>query len=718
VAISLSSIGLLCYFSYKFQNASRFVQRSFAIKTYFYENEGKNMSVSFEAKQQIERLKTIIREHNYRYYVLDQPSIPDSEYDLLLRELQRLEAEYPELKTIDSPTQRVGAAPLKLFNAVQHKIPMLSLSNAFEDDEVFTFDKRIRERLNVESVEYACEPKLDGLAISLLYKEGVLVRAATRGDGTTGEEVTENVRTIQSVPLRLKGDEIPTWLEVRGEVYFPKAGFKQLNQQARKQGEKEFANPRNAAAGSLRQLDSRITAQRPLAMFCYGVGQVVGMTLPDLYTEVLQRLRAFGLSTVPFSEVVEGATGCLAYYHRMEKKRDSLPYEIDGIVYKVNRHDLQQLLGFIARAPRWALAHKFPAQEKVTILENVEFQVGRTGALTPVARLKPVEVGGVVISNATLHNMDEIKRKDIRIGDKVIVHRAGDVIPEVVGVVLDERPLTAKLVKLPAICPVCGANVIRVEGEAIARCSGGLYCPAQQKNQIRHFVSRKAMNIKGLGYQLINQLVDTSLVRSVSDIYHLKWDDLLSLERMGKKSVKKLLDRIELSKTTTFSRFLYALGIREVGETTAELLAKTFRGLEELKRADEEHLQSIPEIGPIVAQYIYLFFRESRNLMVIDNLLKVGVRWNQSDHADGLSDIEKKPLAGNNIVLTGVLSSMSREEAKEKLKALGAKVTESVSSTTTLVVAGESPGKKFRQAQQQHIKIIDEADLLELLQLK
>ena len=566
--------------------------------------------------------------HNHRYYVLDDPEIPDSEYDKLLRELQELEGQYPQLLSLDSPTQRVGAKPLGEFTQVKHLVPMLSLSNAFSEEEVQAFEKRLLDRIddkNIQTIEYAVEPKLDGLAVSLLYENGILVQGATRGDGETGENITENVRTINSIPLKLSGKNIPQTLEVRGEVYMPKASFEALNNKARETGDKTFVNPRNAAAGSLRQLDSRITASRNLAMYCYSTGRIVGADMPDNHFDALQQLAGWGFRICPEIKVVKGAVGCLDYYQEIGSKRDALSYEIDGVVYKVNSLDLQKQLGFVSRAPRWAIAHKFPAQEQMTLLKDVEFQVGRTGALTPVARLEPVFVGGVTVTNATLHNMDEIARKDIRIGDTVIVRRAGDVIPEVARFVPEKRPADAREIYLPARCPVCDSAVEQIEGEAVARCSGGLYCPAQRKEAIKHFASRKALDIDGLGDKLVEQLFDEKLIENISDLYHLTAEQLSGLERMGDKSAQNLVNALEKSKTPSLARFIYALGIREVGETTAKSLANHYRSLDALKNATVEELQQVDDVGPIVAGHVVSFFQQVHNNEVIDALLDSGI---------------------------------------------------------------------------------------------
>lgn len=662
------------------------------------------------ARARIKGLRELIEYHNYRYYVLDDPEIPDVEYDRLLRELQDLETRHPDLITSHSPTQRVGARPLAKFAEVRHALPMLSLDNAFSEAELRAFDQRVRDKLGVEQVAYVAEPKLDGLAVSLLYEQGELVRAATRGDGTTGEDITQNVRTIDSIPLRLIGKGWPKQLEVRGEVFMPRAGFEQLNARARKKGEKTFANPRNAAAGSLRQLDPKITARRPLDIYCYSVG-LSSHTLPSRHYEILQRLKDWGLRVSPLVKQVKGIEACLQYYRDIERQRADLSYDIDGVVYKIDRLAEQQVLGFVARAPRWAIAHKFPAEEALTVLTDVEFQVGRTGALTPVARLEPVEVGGVIVSNATLHNMDEVERKGVWIGDTVIVRRAGDVIPEVVSVVLAKRPESARKIKMPLHCPVCGSWVLRQEGEATSRCTGGLYCSAQRKEAIKHFVSRRALDIEGLGEKLVDQLVDNGLVEHVDDIYKLSFGQLAGLERMAEKSASNLLQAVEESKATTLARFVYALGIREVGEATARSLAIHFGSLQALSEANEDALLEVPDVGPIVAMHIQAFFREPHNREIIHNLQKAGVHWEES-----LSGIKQTlPLQGQTFVLTGTLAGIKRDEAKARLQALGAKVSGSVSKKTTAVIAGEKAGSKRTKAEALGIEILDERALVELI---
>ncbi|MGM0593319.1 MAG: NAD-dependent DNA ligase LigA [Pseudomonadota bacterium] len=658
------------------------------------------------------QLRDEIAYHNYRYYALDDPEIPDAEYDRLFRQLQQLEQAYPDLVTPASPTQRVGAQPLKGFDEVRHAIPMLSLGNVFSEEELLDFDRRVRDGLGIDKVDYCAEPKLDGLAISIRYEDGLLVRAATRGDGTTGEDVTQNVRTIESVPLKLYGSDYPQVLEVRGEVYIEKAGFEQLNQRQRERGEKPFANPRNAAAGSLRQLDSRVTAERPLTLYCYGVGVVEGTELPGHHSEILKRLKTWGLRICPEIKVVEGAQGCLDYYNDIGARRDSLPYEIDGVVYKVDSLAQQQELGFVSRAPRWATAHKFPAQEEMTTLNDVEWQVGRTGALTPVARLEPVHVGGVMVSNATLHNPDEIVRKDVRIGDTVIVRRAGDVIPEVVGVVASKRPDNTRAIETPSHCPVCGSEVVQEEGEAVPRCSGGLFCSAQRKNAIKHFASRKAMDIDGLGDKLVEQLVDAELIKDVADLFSLTKEQLAGLERMGEKSAANLVEALEKSKATTLERFLYALGIREVGESTARTLANHFGSLEKVEQAEEAQLIEVEDVGPIVAHHIYTFFRQAHNREVIDKLIAAGVHWSDVE----VLQAEEQPLEGQTFVLTGSLSAFSRDEAKTRLQALGAKVSGSVSKKTSVVVAGEAAGSKLTKAESLGVEVWDEARLQALFE--
>ncbi len=659
-------------------------------------------------KSRINELRELINEHNYRYHVLDDPTIPDAEYDRLVRELQSLEQLYPELITSDSPTQRVGATPLSTFPEVHHKMPMLSLDNAFSEEEALAFDKRIHDRLHTdEDIIYCCEPKLDGLAISLLYENGLLIQGSTRGDGTTGENITQNIRTVKSIPLKLRGHHFPKIKEIRGEVYMPKAGFNELNEQAKKHGEKIFANPRNAAAGSLRQLDPRITASRPLAMFCYGIGYVEKGNLPNKQSLVLKQLTEWGCRVAPEIKVVKGIKQCLVFHEAIAKKRHQLPYEIDGVVYKVDDFALQEKLGFVSRAPRWALAHKFPAHEELSEILDVEFQVGRTGILTPVARLKPVNVGGATVSNATLHNMDEIARKDIHIGDVVIVRRAGDVIPEVAQVVLDKRSSHVKKIILPKHCPVCGSLVEKPEGEAAARCTGTLICRAQIEEGIKHFASRRAMDINGLGDKIVEQLVAVDLIKSVADLYDLTPQQLIDLERMAEKSATKLCTAIAKSKATTLPRFLFALGIRDVGESTARVLAEHFGDLELIQNATEDELQFVPDVGPVVAKHIVEFFMQPQHKKLIHRLLSAGIQWPKIE-----TDIHKKPLMGKTFVLTGTLSSLTREDATEKLTQLGAKVTNSVSKSTNYVVVGETPGSKYEKAKELNIDILNEKQFL------
>ncbi len=672
------------------------------------------MTVPIRAQQRAADLRAQLNQHNYHYYVLDDPIISDAEYDRLLRELQELESEYIELVTADSPTQRVGAEPLLSFEEVKHNVPMLSLSNAFEENEVITFDRRIRERVDVDVVEYVAEPKVDGLAISLLYERGVLVRGATRGDGMTGEDVTQNVKTIRSIPLRLLGKQYPRLIEVRGEVFMTHKGFLALNKRQSSAGLKQFVNPRNAAAGSLRQLDPRLTAQRPLQMFCYALGEVDDGDMPESQYALLQQLRGWGLAVSPLVELVEGVEQCLAYYHGMVEKRQSLTYPIDGIVYKVNDLSLQQSLGFVSRAPRWALAHKFPAQEETTLVKAIEVQVGRTGAITPVARLEPVFVGGVTVSNATLHNRAEIERLDLRVGDTVVVRRAGDVIPEVVKVIGKRRPRAAKGFQFPTRCPVCHSEIVYEGGEGIiARCSGGLYCSAQRKEHLKHFASRKAMDIDGLGDKIIDQLVETGMVQDIADLYSLTVAQLAGLDRLAEKSAQNLVAALERSKQTTLHRFLFALGISQVGETTARQLTDHYGSLESIMNATENDLQSVTDIGPIVATNIYTFFRQSHNKQVIRKLRRRGVMWPETGIIK--KDVSKLPLSGKTIVLTGILSAMPRNEAKARLQDLGAKVAGSVSSKTDYVIVGAEPGSKAIKAAQLGVEVLDETQFLKLL---
>jgi len=669
------------------------------------------MTVHASAQTRASELRKLIDHHNYRYHALDEPEISDAEFDRLMRELKQLEADNPDLITPDSPTQRVGSAPVSELAEVVHTTAMLSLDNAFTEEDVTSFDRRVRERLEgVDSIEYAAEPKLDGLAVSFRYEHGKLVQAATRGDGMRGEDVTHNVRTVKAVPLRLR-DGAPDVLEVRGEIFMPIAGFREMNRRALENGEKAYVNPRNAAAGIVRQHDPRLTEGRPLDVYFYGLGEVKGWKLPATHGESLQRLRAWGLKISPLLKIVQGAAGVLEYYRDVGEKRSKLPYEIDGVVYKVNRFAQQRELGFVARAPRWAIAHKFPAHEENTLVRDVEFQVGRTGALTPVARLEPVFVGGVTVSNATLHNMDEVQRKDVRIGDTVVIRRAGDVIPEVVKVVIERRPQGAKLVKLPAKCPVCGSDVERTEGEAVARCTGGLFCPAQRKEALRHFASRRALDIEGLGTKIIDQLVEADLVHSPAALYRLTVQQFADLERMGEKSAAKLVDALEHSKSTTLARFLYALGIRDVGEATAAALAHHFGTLDALLAADEAAIQQVSDVGPIVAAHVRNFFQQAHNLEVIAELRKLGVTWPEQQPRA----VMRGHLTGKTFVITGTLDSMSRDEAGDRIVALGGKVSGSVSKKTSYVVVGADPGSKLKKAQELGVTILDEAGLLQLL---
>jgi len=741
------------------------------------------MTIPGEVSTRIAWLRDEIDRHNYQYYVLDAPLIPDSEYDRLLRELQQLEQQYPQLITPESPTQRVGAKPLQGFAEVDHKVPMLSLENAFSEKEMNSFDRRVRDRLkSAGPIRYSAEPKLDGLAISLRYEKGLLVQAATRGDGATGEDVTQNVRTIASVPLRLLGTDWPAVLEVRGEIFMPKAGFEALNERARKAGEKTFANPRNAAAGSLRQLDPKITAKRPLAMFCYGFGEIAGGALAETHSDSIKRLTAWGLRISPELQVIDGVQGCIDYYRTIAQRRDALEYDIDGVVFKVDRLDLQQALGFVSRAPRWAIAQKFPAQEEMTRLLGIDVQVGRTGALTPVARLEPVNVAGVTVTNATLHNEDEIRRKDIRIGDTVIIRRAGDVIPQVVQVVLDQRPDDTQQFLMPTHCPVCGSDVIRDPDQVAIRCSGGLFCPAQRKEAIKHFASRRAMDIEGLGDKLVDQLVDKDIVHDPADLYSLTIDQLVALDRMAEKSAQNILDALNKSKNTTLGRFLFSLGIVGVGETIAETLANSLGTLDDVmslrlqdlveikdsqaynlqktlagtrqKQLEQNHpfevisahrglkwftevhwhllLERFPSIdrilsagdaelantpklridgiGNILADQIVTFFKQPHNREVIRKLIDAHIHWSES----AIKQPGEQPLAGKTVVLTGTLSR-PRQEIKDQLQALGAKVTGSVSAKTDFVIAGTDAGSKLSKAQQLGVTVLDEEGLDQLL---
>ncbi len=666
-------------------------------------------------EQQLTELRTTLRHHEYLYHVLDNPEVPDAEYDRLMRELRALEEAHPELITPDSPTQRVGAAPLSAFTQVRHEVPMLSLDNVFDEASYLAFNKRVQDRLkNTDALTFCCELKLDGLAVSLLYEDGVLTRAATRGDGTTGENISANVRTIRAIPLKLHGENIPRRVEIRGEVFLPQAGFEKINEEARRTGGKIFANPRNAAAGSLRQLDPRITAKRPLTFFCYGVGLLEGGELPASHMARLQLFKAWGLPVSDRIRLCNTPEEVLAFYHQVEADRPALGFDIDGVVIKVDSLALQETLGFVARAPRWAVAFKFPAQEQMTFVRDVEFQVGRTGAITPVARLEPVQVAGVLVSNATLHNADEIERLGLRIGDRVVIRRAGDVIPQVVSVVESERPAESKEVVFPTHCPVCGSDVERVEGEAVARCTGGLICGAQRKESLKHFVSRRALDVDGMGDKIIDQLVEKEYVHTPADLFRLSPGKLTGLDRMGPKSAQNVVDALTKSKETTFARFLYALGIREVGEATAAGLASYFGTLDALSAASIEELQKVPDVGIVVATHVFNFFEEESNREVIRQLTEeVGVHW----PAPVIIKAEEidSPFAGKTVVLTGSLSILSRDDAKARLVALGAKVAGSVSKKTDLVIAGEAAGSKLAKAQELGIEVIDEAEMIRLL---
>lgn len=662
---------------------------------------------SSQAYKRADELRRLIEHHNYSYYVLDDPEVPDAEYDRLVRELEGIESSHPELITPDSPTQRVSGKPQEGFKTVRHRVPMLSLGNAFSDEEVADFERRIEQGLERDDIVFAAEPKLDGVAISLTYEGGVLTTAATRGDGERGEDVTANVRTIRAVPLKILGEGWPSLLEVRGEIYMPRAGFDAFNRVAIENGEKPLVNPRNGAAGSLRQLDPQLTAKRPLAFYAYGTATRDG--LPDTQFDALMRLRDWGFPVNAEIRRVKGLKGCLDYHKRMEELRPSLGYDIDGVVYKVDRFDQQAMLGFVSKAPRWALAHKFPAEEELTRLLDIDIQVGRTGALTPVARLEPVFVGGVTVTNATLHNEDEIRRKDVRVGDWVVVRRAGDVIPEVARAVHQRRETELPEFHMPEICPECGSDVERVEGEAVARCTGALICPAQIKHGIRHFATRKAMDIEGLGDKLVDQLVEQGLVHTVADLYLLKHEQIASMERMGGKSAENLLKALEASKRPGLDRLLYALGIREVGEVTARSLAAHFGSMEALQSASEESLTEVSDVGPIVASHVAAFFQQEKNLRVIQALKDAGVEWQALEETTG-----EQPLAGETWVLTGALS-MPRIQAKNLLESLGAKVSGSVSGKTSTLLAGEAAGSKLTKAVKLGVKVISESDFVEYL---
>ncbi|MHB8720602.1 MAG: NAD-dependent DNA ligase LigA [Steroidobacteraceae bacterium] len=656
-------------------------------------------------------LRETLERYNYRYHALDDPEVPDAEYDRLMLELRALEAAHPQLLTPDSPTQRVGAAPAAAFGTVKHRLAMLSLDNAFSEEEVRDFDRRIHDRLGrADPISYSAEPKLDGLAVSARYENGNYVQGATRGDGETGEDITQNLRTIKALPLKLRADPPPRVLEVRGEVFMPLAGFKRFNAEAIARGEKSFVNPRNAAAGSLRQLDPKMTAARPLDLFIYGLGIVEGVAMPALHSATLQALRKWGFKICPQSRVVTGADGCLDYYREIGGLRARLPYQIDGVVYKVDDLELQRQLGFVSRAPRWAVAHKFPAEEALTTVRDIEFQVGRTGALTPVARLEPVFVGGVTVGNATLHNMDELTRKDVRVGDTVVIRRAGDVIPEVVRVLAERRVAGAALVALPRVCPVCGSPVVREATQAVARCTGGRVCAAQRKEEIKHFASRRALDIQGLGDKLVEQLVDRDWVRNPADLFGLQPEQLATLDRMGDKSARKLQSAIQAAKHTSLPRFLYALGIRDVGEATALALARHFGEIGALRRAGEDAIERVPDVGPVVAKNVAAYFHDRDNAAIVDRLLDSGITWPAPAPVEGHT-----ALTGKTFVLTGTLEALTREAAEEAIVRLGGKVSGSVSKKTHYVVAGAEAGSKLKKAQDLGVNVLDEAALLKML---
>ena len=672
------------------------------------------MDTDSEKVQKIKEYRTLkdaIGYHAYRYYVLDSPEISDADYDKRYQSLLSIEEQYPELVDPDSPSQRVGAAALDAFMSVEHRLPMLSLDNAFSDADLFAFEKRIKDKLKTDQeIEFVCEPKYDGIAVSLVYENGVLVLGATRGDGLVGEDITQNVKTIQSIPLKLHTDNPPPFIEIRGEIYMPKKGFETYNLEAKKTGAKPFVNPRNAAAGSLRQLDSKITAKRPLAMCAYSLGYSENISLPNAQSDVLEMIKSWGFYVSNQYTTAMGAKGCAAYYLELEKKRNTLPYEIDGIVYKVNQFEFQQALGFVSRAPRWAIARKFPAQEEYTTLKSVEYQVGRTGAITPVARLEPVFVGGVTVSNATLHNRDEIQRLGLKLGDTVVIRRAGDVIPQIASVIDSKRKENAQDIIFPDRCPVCNAKVIESKDEAVLRCSAGLLCPAQMKETIKHYASRHAMDIDGLGDRLVETLFDRDIITSIVDLYTLDEAVVAQLEGMGKKSARNLVNAIEQSKKTSFDRFIFALGIREVGQTTARNMARYFGDLPKLLQADKEELESIDDIGPIVAEHVYTFFQSSANCALIDTLKSHGVCWPELNQDSG--DL---PFSGKIYVLTGSFSSLNRNEAKARLLALGAKVSGSVSKKTDAVFAGPGAGSKLKKAEELALPVHDEVELLSLL---
>ena len=664
-----------------------------------------------KVQARVKDLRVLLERYAYYYYVLATPEVPDAQYDRLFLELQSLEEKHPDLITKDSPTQRVGSAPLAGFSEVRHVVPMLSLANAFGDGEVLEFDRRCRQLLETSRIQYVAEPKLDGLAVSLTYEDGQLVRAATRGDGVRGEDVTQNVRGIRSIPLRLRGNDWPGLLEVRGEVYMPLEGFLRLNHEQRAMDQKLYVNPRNAAAGSLRQLDPRISASRPLEIFCYGIGAIEAGQVPETHIETLKALTIWGLRTNPEAALVDGPEGCLDSYRRILERREALGYDIDGLVYKVNNYSDQQRLGTLSRSPRWALAHKFPAQEELTRVLRIDVQVGRTGAITPVARLEPVFVGGATVSNATLHNRDEIERLDVRVGDTVVIRRAGDVIPEVVSVVSEQRPAKASRYRFPTQCPVCDSEIISDDQGAILRCSGGLFCAAQVKESIKHFASRRAMDIEGLGSKIVDQLVDVGIVKNVADLFDLDTKTLEELDRLGRKSAENLVASIRSSRRTTLPRFLFALGIAQVGEATAQALAAHFESLDSLIVADQEALEQVIDVGPVVAGSLIHFFAQYHNQEVISRLQGAGITWPQ-ETGKGTG---KVPLAGKVVVLTGSMTGMTRDEARKALIQLGAKVTSSVSKNTDMVIAGNEPGGKFAKAKDLGVPVLFESEFQQLI---
>ena len=670
--------------------------------------------VSEKVKEKIKNLRNSLHNHNHLYYVMDAPEISDAEYDQLFKELQILESNYPRLLKESSPTQTVGSTPSSIFGTVEHDLPMLSLENIFDEEGLRKFDKRIHEKLNLSNdclVQYSCELKFDGVAVSIIYENGILARAATRGDGKKGEDITHNIRTINSLPLKLKGNDFPAYLEVRGEVFMPISGFIKFNNTALKKDQKPFVNPRNAASGSLRQLDANYTKKRPLGIYFYGVGIVKGKLLPNYHTDIILLLKKWGLNICLESKKVEGVDGCIDYYKSILTAKESFDYDIDGMVYKVNDIEFQNKLGFVSRAPRWAIAHKFPAQEKSTVIKDVQFQIGRTGAVTPVAKVKPVFIGGATISNVTLHNMDELNRKDIRIGDTVSVRRAGDVIPEIIKVIKSKRPLNTKKIAMPRYCPECNAKITRIDGETVFRCSGGNNCKAQRIEYLKHFVSRKAMDIDGFGVKLIEQLVDNERISTPDEIYRLNKDDLCLLDRVAKRTAENLLLAIADSKSTTFARFIYSMGIREVGQTTAEILESNFHDINEVTNSTVEELQTISEIGPIVAKNIHDFFSKKKNKTVIKNLIQHGVGWPSEDININSQNLllERKV-----IVISGSLSSMTRMQAEEYIKSLGGKVISSVSKNTNFLLIGNNPGSKLEKAKKLNIKIINEEDFFKL----